>query len=128
MTLLATALNLAEVLGRLEVGEYVIVEDGQDSSRYVQACRDVDALTVEVSGPRAHGGPADLSAPEQAALAQLGLPDPQTWQTDAYPNYRVRLDPAFVAHASWLLVNALVVIAKDFSDLRRTRSHFDLED
>jgi hypothetical protein len=97
------------VLVDLHDRDFLVFDLKNGVPRFVQVCRTDDELVVEVSGPVADGGPADLTPDEQSWLIGLGV-DPPSGHPDRYPNFRVAVGSAEARRAAQLMVGAMSML------------------
>jgi hypothetical protein len=115
------------VLGDLSERDFLIFDLKSFTPRFVQVCRYDGELVVEVSGPAADGGPADLTADEQAWLVDLGF-DPPSGHPNLFPNFRAAVCTAEMRRAAQLLVGAMSMLGLLGADCAVEGGSFDVVD
>ena len=110
------ALTLRDVIRRLRHREFVVLSDRSRPSRYVQALRTGQVLTVECAGAREDNGPAALRTQTQAALLDLGWPPID--RDEGFPNYRDRWLTNAALTQPWGIAGATQVAQRMVATLR----------
>lgn len=112
------------VLSDLSERDFLILDLKSFTPRFVQVCRYDGELVVEVSGPVADGGPADLTADEQSWLVDLGF-DPPPGHPNLFPNFRAAVCSTDTRRAAQLMVGAMSMLGLLGADCTVEGGSFD---